>query len=220
MRILLSLAFLFGLLGCSGFHAGTATDVNSGTIAGTLTVDGKGYKEDITVSLLTAEGVELTTQPTVDGRFHFDSLNIHRRYALQARTAKVVQLGALDTVELSEQVQFPVKPIAKKRVSLVDTAGGLVRIDSLMMPNSAVLSIDSNSVVVLFALEAGEEQARIAVQYNDCSCTYPATMVATATTVDLFLTTANDLDLINRETVIFTGTGSDSSTIIIDGIIN
>lgn len=224
MRILLLLLLLL-LTSCGNDQAGTATDVNSGSLSGKITHDDSPYQESIDLYIReTNSGDIVNYQQVTNGEYHFDSLRVGRGYDLVASIEEnsvtlgyeqgiIVQKGSIEDIPIARIVKkaFAVTPMS--RLNLI--------VDSLSISNVYVKktatnqyqctfgeSKDTTQFTIHYTLDKQGDSAK-AVMYQKNNLAYTVS----------FLTPNNTLGLINLETVLLTGNGSDSSKIIIDGTI-
>ncbi len=223
MKIPISLLLSLILLGCGSTElAGTATDVNSGSISGTIHYDEQEYRELVSVALYDPTNTLIKKQNTTTGVYRFDSVEAGSYNVIVSTEEGAVVLGSQDNLTRGTYTDLPIHRIVQKSFKLSHKEYKHVIIKNVIMKNGigklsteqerAILvftECDTNRVVsILYEIDGSPDSTKATITPQDSS------------NYHMMLTdTSAHLELINQETTLLTGTGSDSSFITIDGII-
>lgn len=224
MRAFLILGILFVLLQSCSNTAGTATDVNSGSLSGILKHDETPYAEKIDVYIRRSSDKNIVDyMEASNGTFSFDSLPIGRYDVIASIQDNSITLGVQKSlyVQANTEADISVNRIVTKGFQLYSLTSGELTLDAINMVNYYCTISDKNIVHLTFGETDDTVEFMIPYSLNGVKDSVQAALVRQpnlAYTVQ-FVERNNDLGIINLETSILTGSGSDSSTIIIDGTI-
>ncbi len=224
MKQCINLLAISLIVGCSSPKlTGTATDVNSGSLSGAVQYSSRSYKEKIDMTLYNSDGEIVQEKRITDGTYRFDSLG-NGTYSVSASVReRAVLLGQENSIELVSSAvhDIIVKRIIQKSFEFTANSGTSLEVNSFELTNMKIDTVKKYSYLLTFAEgdqdgEIGlnfscdniEKSGRIKIIQQD-SVTYKAKLIETS-----------ELGLINRETKLLSGTGNDTSLIVIDGIID
>lgn len=209
---------------CSDDSAGTATDVNSGSLSGTLEHDGTPYQENIDLYLReTKSGNIVDHQLVTDGNYSFEAITFGTYDLVASIEDNSVTLGYEEKVYIEKgyTADIAINRIAKKSFQLATAKREELTLDRPQISNIYANVLDKNTIQLTFAEHKDTLELPLSYTLNNQKDSLTLRMVRELNQsyrVE-FTKEHNNLQLFNLETTLLTGDGSDSSTIIIDGII-
>ncbi len=202
---------------------GTATDVNSGTLSGIVTSGKKSYKESIDLYLCDSTNSIVSYQNVSDGTYSFDSIPKGIYKIVASIENNSVTLGSESDIiyDTGTRRDIPVSRIVKKSFSVIPLVGNSLDIDPFDISNIHVVEVNPNTIQ--FTLSEGTVRKEFTIEFQLDNVSHEADLSLEKTednvyTVSLLSSNA-EIMIVNKETVILTGTGNDETNIIIDGII-
>lgn len=223
-HLLWGILLLLFCYGCGNDSAGTATDVNSGSLSGILENNGSPYQESIDLYLRESEsGAIIKHQVVTDGTYGFDSITFGTYDLVASIEDNSVTLGYEEKVYIEKgyTADIPVKRIIRKGFHINSDNRASLEIDLPQVSNVHTTLTEPNTVLLTFAEREDTLTIPLTYTLNEKRDSLSLRMVRELNqsyTIE-FTADTHNLQLINQETALLTGDGSDSSTIIIDGII-
>ncbi len=222
MKLIQYLCITIIILGCSSTeYAGTATDVNSGSLSGLIEASSIQYREELDVTLYNENGSIVQQKTVLSGEYEFNGLK-NGKYSLSITTKESVILNENKPFEFLDHSKrnIPVNRIVEKSFELYSTEHQLLTVNSFDVNNMRVEELRMNQFQVTCVENDTTNSLRINYELNGVPGTCDAVLQKhSISNYEIKLIENTDLGLINRETILLTGTGNDSSTILIDGII-
>lgn len=223
-RMLLCVYMALCLLSCSDDTAGTATDVNSGSLSGVLENKGTPYQEPIDLYLRESQsGSIVDYQQVTDGNYTFTSIHFGTYDLVASIEDNSVTLGFEEkiNIEKGSSADIEVSRIVKKGFQVSTKGRGELTLDLPLLSNVHSELPEPNRVLLTFAESSDTLTFPLTYSLNNEKDTLMLRMVQELNHSYTIETTEDqaDLQILNLETTLLTGDGSDSSTIIIDGII-
>lgn len=215
---------LLALLSCTDDTAGTATDVNSGSLSGVLKHDETPYAEKMDVYIRNSNDKNIVNHmEATDGTYSFDSLPHGKYDVIASINDNSVTLGIQKELYVQEnsEADISISRIVTKGFQLYGLTGGDLSVESVNIENYDSQISEKSTVHLTFGETDDAIQFMIPYSLNGVKDSVQAEMVrlpSLAYSVN-FPQRNSTLGIINLETTILTGSGSDSSTIIIDGTI-
>lgn len=218
--VLITLLLFYG---CGSDVSGTATDVNSGSLSGIIENEGTPYKESMDIYIRDhASGNIVSHLETNSGSYQFDSLQ-HGSYDIVASIMdNSVTLGYEENIDVAKgtTAHIAVGRIVRKSFQLRSNDGQDLKVSPISISNFSTEELSKNIFRLTFLESDDSISFPIHYTLNKESDSIRATLTrGSGLAYTVQINQRLPISVVNLETSILTGSGSDSSTIIIEGTI-